>query len=466
MGPSMTKVFPFPVAESASAMQMGKRPRLAIVSTFDDMCGIAGYTRLLMKQIEADFDIEVFDLDQFMMRSMHSRVRQIADNMIKDFCARANSFDFVNIQLEYGTLGRDFRDIVRRLSWIAKAAPALSVTFHTVRAHEPIDRQAVLRKIGRLQFTNAWRLVMEHREVTRVQGTFCKLLRRISKRKTVTVIVHTRRDMRLMRYIHRIDSVYDHPLSFLSPVDAASLRATTTRAHIAGLSRLPENAKIVGVFGFLSEYKGFDTVIRAMHLLPEDHHLLIFGGVHPNEIKKSEKIYPYLRKLLDETFVDRSIFDGLKNMTVSLRIDSANSGLLVDHPKNISRRIHFLGPQTDEGFARGMVVCDHVVLPYLEIGQSASGPMSIALELGCRVIAARNHAFMQFARYHPNAIEFFEIGNHLELAERIMAKPAHPPNARTITYTTNTNRKIYIAANSLPARGMNSRLTSESMEQV
>jgi glycosyltransferase involved in cell wall biosynthesis len=43
---------------------------------------------------------------------------------------------------------------------------------------------------------------------------------------------------------------------------------------------LPEDAKLIGVFGFLSRYKGFETAIRAMRHLPSDHHLLIFCGVH------------------------------------------------------------------------------------------------------------------------------------------------------------------------------------------
>ena len=336
---------------------------------------------------------------------------------------------------------------MRRFRWIAEAAPALSVTFHTVFTYEPIELGALLREVASLRLDRALHVIGDNRNSNKMNLTICGALRRLSKRKTVNVIVHTRRDMRLMRYVHRLDSVFDHPLSFLSEGDAAALRATTARADIPGLSRLPDNAKLIGAFGFLSEYKGFDVVIRAMHILPDDHHLLIFGGIHPHEIKKGRKIDPYLRRLLDETYVDRSVFDDLEHKAVSFELDSASASLFVDHPKNISKRIHFLGPQTDEGFARGMAICDQVVLPYLETGQSASGPMSMALEMGCRVIAARNHAFLQLARYHPNAIEFFEIGNHLELAERILAKPAYPPETRTITYNTRTNREVYVAAN-------------------
>jgi len=94
---------------------------------------------------------------------------------------------------------------------------------------------------------------------------------------------------------------------------------------------------------------------------------------------------------------------------VSFAVDGSMRDLLVEHPKDLSRRIHFLGAQSDADFLSGMAVCDAVVFPYLEVGQSSSGPISQSLELGCRVIASRTHTFLQFAKYHPETIEFFDI---------------------------------------------------------
>ena len=62
----------------------------------------------------------------------------------------------------------------------------------------------------------------------------------------------------------------------------------------------------VGVFGFLGRYKGFDTVVRALHHLPKEYHLLIFGGIHPNEIKPHQQIDPVLSSLFDAGFIDTS----------------------------------------------------------------------------------------------------------------------------------------------------------------
>ncbi|HMF29387.1 MAG TPA: hypothetical protein VKE42_11480, partial [Candidatus Cybelea sp.] len=39
------------------------RKRLALISTCDDLCGIAAYTRSLEKQLSSVFDVTVFNLD-------------------------------------------------------------------------------------------------------------------------------------------------------------------------------------------------------------------------------------------------------------------------------------------------------------------------------------------------------------------------------------------------------------------
>jgi hypothetical protein len=95
-----------------------------------------------------------------------------------------------------------------------------------------------------------------------------------------------------------------------------------------------------------------------------------------------------------------------------------------------------------------------VVFPYLEVGQSASGPISQALELGSRIIASRTHTFLEFAEYHRDAIEFFDIGNHLELAERIVARPQFAAPRKFPEFNAETSKAIYLLANSrLPPPG-------------
>jgi hypothetical protein len=44
-------------------------------------------------------------------------------------------------------------------------------------------------------------------------------------------------------------------------------------------------------------------------------------------------------------------------------------------------------------------------------------------------------------------IEFFDIGNHIELAARIIARPEFDARRRCLSYNTATNKAVYVAAN-------------------
>jgi hypothetical protein len=60
-----------------------RREKLAIVSTGSRLCGVAAYTAALRRQLSEAFDVTVFDLDQYLLRSTHRRVRHLADQHIK-----------------------------------------------------------------------------------------------------------------------------------------------------------------------------------------------------------------------------------------------------------------------------------------------------------------------------------------------------------------------------------------------
>lgn len=110
-----------PAASGASSLRSASRTargKLAIVSTHDDLCGIAAYTRSLEQQLADIFDVTVFDLNQFLLRSSHGRVRKFGDKHIQAICREIRHYDTVNLQLEHGTLGRSCSDIFRRFGWI------------------------------------------------------------------------------------------------------------------------------------------------------------------------------------------------------------------------------------------------------------------------------------------------------------------------------------------------------------
>ena len=435
------------------AMLPPRRERLAIVSTRNKLCGIAAYTQALERQLADLFDVTVFDLDQYLLRARHPRVRVLGDRHIKDICRDIASFDAVSLQIEFGTLGEPAKDIARRFQWLVSAAPRLSVTFHSLHRPPRFPIGEVLRSIATFKWLKTVEIVLAFFHKHRLSVGIAKILREAQRRKPVSVIVHNRRNHSDAKYLHGFDNVADHPLSFLSAREAEVVLAHASRGQFAQLDRLPQDIKLIGVFGFLSDYKGFEVVIRALRHLGENHHLLIFGGVHPSEIRQNSAIHQYSAILLDEAHVDASMYEEMHaTPSIGLNIDIERhlATLFGKHPRDLSDRVHFMGALDDADFLAGMAICDVVVLPYLEVGQSASGPISQAVELGCRVIASRTHTFLEFARYHPDTVEFFDIGNHLELAERIAARRLHASRRERLCYTVETNKAVYLAANSSP----------------
>ena len=436
------------------AVPAGRKERLAIISSSDRLCGIAAYTTALRSQLSDLFEVTVFDLDQYLLRSRRPAIRKLGDACVRAICAELSRFDAVNIQLEYGTLGEARQDIARRLRWLIAAAPRLSVTFHTVLSPKPLDVSGCLQALLRGQVRTAMGAYNDYRRHRTLSLGVARDLRRQQRRKQVTAIVHNRRDARDVEYLYGIEQVLDHPLAFLSTDEAASVRTRASRRDFPMLDHLPDEAVLVGVFGFLNNYKGFGTVIRALQELPANHHLLVFGGVHPNEIAAGQPIHPYLSTLFDEAYIDTTLYQRLARDAapatprLALTAKASLDELLGPHPRDLSARLHFMGAPGADEFLNGMAICDSVVLPYLEVGQSSSGPISQALELGCRVIASRTRAFLEFGKYHPDRIEFFDIGNHLELAERLRSRRQYP-SARTVSdFNTETNKAMYLLANS------------------
>jgi glycosyltransferase involved in cell wall biosynthesis len=260
---------PYPRKTSASiAVLAPQRGRLAIVSTRNKLCGIAAYTKALERQLADLFDITVFDLDQYLLRGRHPRVRTLGDRHIKEICRELAAFDVVSLQIEFGTLGDAPKDIERRFRWLVTAAPRLSVTFHSLNRPPVFPLADFLRSIATFNWAKAIDIQISFAHGNRLSVGIAKILRRAQRRKPTSVIVHNRRDRSDAQYLHGFHKVFDHPLSFLSPDEAETVILQATRRKFPQLDPFPNEAKFVGVFGFLSDYKGFEVVIKALYHLP------------------------------------------------------------------------------------------------------------------------------------------------------------------------------------------------------
>jgi hypothetical protein len=85
-----------------------------------------------------------------------------------------------------------------------------------------------------------------------------------------------------------------------------------------------------------------------------------------------------------------------------------------------------------------------VAMPYREVGQTSSGALAMAIDLGCRVIASRTRNFLQLGRAMPGRMEFFDVGNFSELAQRILTPGSRVLDISDLPYNTQTNAGLYL----------------------
>lgn len=424
--------------------------KLAIVSTYDDLCGIAGYTKALVRQLQQDYEVTVFDLDQYLLRSTMRPLRKLGDQLIAEIVSQLPDFDAVNIQLEHGTLGSTHADIVRRFEKLALHDKPLTVSFHTVLPIGGRGWRDLARAARQLDRRGCFEILNEMRVGRELGHPILKNLAARQARARTSAIFHTRRDARSHKLVYRLQRVLDHPLAFYGAGGDAA--APQLEMPLPGAIRKTESPVVLGAFGFISPYKGLLTAIHALRRLPENFHLMIFGGVHPNDIRKGESVQPYLERMLG--LITEGVDPKTAGEKAPTREDRVNMHLddpdllrqIMTGMQDISGRVHFMGAVKDDEFASAIQACDVVVLPYEEVGQSSSGPLAIANDVGARIVCARNKAFLQYDRYNPGRLNFFDIGNYIELAQRVVSVLENPPPMLPQRYTVETNRAVYKAS--------------------
>ncbi len=211
-----------PVSQPTASLSVlaPRRERLAIVSTRNKLCGIAAYTQALERQLADVFDITVFDLDQYLLRSRHPRVRALGDRHIRQICQDIAGFDAVNLQLEHGTLGRSAKDVLRRFKWLIAAAPRLSITFHTFKRPPLFPALAFAKKIATFKWYGAAEMKFAFSREVNLSIGVAGAISNVQRQKPVSVIVHNRRDLSDARHLYGFERVSDHPLTFLSSAEA------------------------------------------------------------------------------------------------------------------------------------------------------------------------------------------------------------------------------------------------------
>lgn len=364
------------------------KEKLGIVSSYNELCGNASYTKALAQGLSKHFDVTVVSLNVELLRKGDSRSARL---YIKKICEELRQFDCVNIQFEAGLFGLKPRTIQKRFFAIAKACKRFVLTMHRFHAKVKYPSLPLLAKTFLKGNIKKLILAFQYPYANNRHLPMYYRIIRFCRRRNAPILVHTQRDRDLIKIKFNYDRIFDHPLCFYDQEYIESIRKTFARKDFCQNLSLREDKAYVGMFGFINRCKGHETMIRALEFLPENYELLIFGSQHPHTIKLEEPIDDYIERLV--------------KLTTDLKL---------------THRVKFFGSLNDDEFLKALVACDFNVLPYLEVNQGGSAIAALSLETGSNTIFSLNCAFHELSKYAPNSFKMMTIGNHLELANAIL----------------------------------------------
>lgn len=384
--------------------------KMAIVSSYHELCGNATYTEVLRKGFSKYYSVDVLGLRTDILGSNKRNVSRLADRHIKEIAKKLKEYDYVNIQFEAGLYGTSRANIIKRIKWLIRACDNLTFTMHRVDIADSLLDKEYLKK---LLYGNFFKNLKQFRQNTYMAKTYEILIRYIKRRaeyKNLNIIVHTKREKRNIRQIYGFKHVYDFPITFMDSQMRKRRPNEQEKMEFHKKYGLEQQDIVIGLFGFISEYKGHEAALKALTLLPANYKMIIFGSQHPMSVLKNVPVDPYidrLIKLIEENSEDTKA--DIRNQKISIKKEK----------ERLDRRVIFAGSLSDQEFIDALYTCDFAVLPYMETNQSGSGIASLVLESKIKALYSNNKAFFELQKYYPDAFETFDIGNYNELAYKI-----------------------------------------------
>jgi hypothetical protein len=357
------------------------------------------------------------ELDLKLLQSANSLIRKKADAHITSLAAQLREYDAVNIQLEAGLYGTLPKDIVNRTRVLMAANKQTTVTFHSPRLMEvsSAGTRSALKKLAMFKFKAGLRELIGSK-LKNIHVSINNKMLQSAIKYNHRLIVHTNRAAKQIEQLFDYTNVDVHPLKIIPPDFQPDYGALDEiRSELA----FTDKDVLVGMFGYISSYKGHSDALEAMRFLPPNYKLLIFGRQHPQTLKSDGKTDAYLKELI--TTVSRD--------------------------KLLKNRVFFMGELADASFWRMAGGIDIAWLPYYENGQDGSGIASICLDACRRVLCSSSFAFDEVFKLvsYDNYLRF-DIGNYLEMAsktEMLMRRsvPAHSNLAQI--YSFKTQAEVY-----------------------
>ncbi len=410
--------------------------KLLIISTYHSLNGISSYVNGLRDGLAGDFDIDVVHLDHNILRSQTPAAVRAGNEIVKKIVTDAQKYDFVNLHWRGELFGNRIKDQLQRLDLFAQGIDRLVLTMHDPlpNSHRITPRGLVVTAYDHGARALVRLLIDPNRGHVK---RFVRTLKLGAKDRGLTVVAPNKRERRQYERVLELPRVYDHPPCFVRTSWLETLNDEAKKKRQKMLASMGSDAIILGVFGLIKNYKGIDTAIRALRFLPDNYHLCIFGGIDPMDIRERKHIDDVLNNLIAETNREGAFFAYLsayaqkmlaksKSARPLLKVASPD-GVRLELPippevapaEGLSSRVHFVDTHGDQDFCAAVAAVDVCLFPYIEANKSYSGTAHHAVELNKKTITSNNRCFGELSKYFPGKIQTFDIGNYIQLAQRI-----------------------------------------------
>lgn len=396
--------------------------KIGIVTAYDENEANSEYSKALKEEFERQgHSVEILRLPFNIFTVPSHSTQKLADILINEMAEKIKNLNYINIQYESQLFGTECDAIKRRVNTLIKAckSKAFSITMHSqINFNSKIINTNILKSFLYRKFKKRKKITFKN-----INFMIFDILAQVVKHNGM-IITHTERAKKRVLSAFPSAHVVAFPLCYKRLEDIQSAKKNFNAEEYKrtkGISLKP-GTKVIGILGTFTFWKDFKTVINALLFLPEEYHLFIWGGQHKLEFAS----HP----------------EGLK---------STDSLLTLIRSENLAHRVHFMGYQpSSEDMLNAQLFCDYIVLPYKEVGEDGPGAACSALETCDNVFFSRTATFEELKLFCKECVFNYDMGNYLELAEKIKSLPDKDRIMRERkqyfkTYNITENVKMYLS---------------------
>ena len=312
--------------------------RILYLATHNTSCGIATYTEQLRNALLIEHDI---------VRLPDKSEPELLDDSLQLFIKKAVAYDAVHIQHEHGLFvgDGDVSDAIERFGELLKQLNKLDVKTYVTFHSDPVFYNPKIE----------WNVL----------GLMRSCLSRMWKKQVAVWFQPTHKTIAI---VHTERTRKEFIKSTLNKNNVIVIPHGVLHRKLKPNAIDPSKTINMSIFGFISEYKGYNVALNALQHLPENYRLICMGGRHPTSDGDE-----YTQILRHASEIDRDIVEhGLH---------------LVDHVP-VRPRLTITGFLNDEQADHWHAQTHVCLAPYTDKTLSGSGALTWSITSGRPTIAS------------------------------------------------------------------------------